>query len=64
MSISYRLLGILLEIAPNGVAQEQCSTMYREAQAEGATEEQLQVMMAGVIVDGRMHGNWPWTVMS
>jgi hypothetical protein len=60
LSKSYRLLGIVQEYAPTGKEQEMVAEIYRQAQKEGRTEDDLVLMMAGFICDGLRHGNWPW----
>lgn len=65
--VSYRLLGVLQSIAPDGPAQERCAAIYREAWADVQANDrqdadrQVAAIMAGALVDGFRHGNWPWT---
>jgi len=57
--ISYKLLSILLELAPNPEAQAKATQFYNNT---GPVEDDLERSrrMAGVIYDGLAYGNWPW----
>jgi hypothetical protein len=60
VSNGYNLLGILQNYAPNGDAQKSCTEMYWKLCRSGMTDEEIDLAMAGAIVDGLRHGNWPW----
>lgn len=60
---SYQLLGILMEYAPNGDAQFECSQLRNSMIADGMSEDEVVRQLAGVLVDGLSHGNWPWTAL-
>jgi hypothetical protein len=57
---AYSLLRILQHYAPDGPAQEACSRLLHEMQAEGASGRYLDMMLAGMLLDGLRDGNWPW----
>jgi hypothetical protein len=58
----YKLLTVLQSYAPDEAAQVLVTKQLHEAQAEGASESALELMLAGAIVDGLRFGNWPWIV--
>ena len=55
------LLGVLFDYAPDGPAQEQCVKMVWQAEADHAKTEEITAMLAGALLNGIRHGNWPWT---
>lgn len=59
-SNGYALLGVLQAYAPNGPAQQLCTNMVHKAQADGASDKEVEQMLANAISDGLTHGNWPW----
>lgn len=59
---AYTLLGVLLAHAPDRSAQAVTSAWYNRIQADGAYGGTLEMTVAGALVDGLRHGNWPWTV--
>lgn len=61
MPISYRLLGMLQEEAPDAQAQSTCAAVYNQAVHDGNTEERLKAIMSGLLFSGYSTGNWPWT---
>jgi hypothetical protein len=58
---SYWLLGILQSHAPTGKEQAQLTDLYNQMRADGVDEVDLQEQLAGILLDGLRHGNWPWT---
>ncbi len=56
---AYKLLGILQDHAPNGIAQEQCSKLFRDASLEPNTD--VELCMVSALYDGLVSGNWPWS---
>lgn len=60
-SNGYALLGILQSYAPNGPAQQHCTNMVHRAEADGASDLDIEKMLASALSDGLNHGNWPWT---
>lgn len=54
------LLGILQEYAPTGTEQQKCTEIYLAMQQDGITGNDLILRLAGMLVDGLRHGNWPW----
>ena len=66
--LSYRLLGMLQEIAPTGSEQQRCATLYNELKMRfvsttpALSENALAGKMAMILHDGLTYDNWPWTV--
>jgi hypothetical protein len=61
-TISYRLLGFIqAEYCPYGTAQALMADLYNKAVDKGATDAELQLMLASVVVDGLKTDVWPWS---
>ena len=56
-----RLLGILIEECPNGIAQAAASTHYNEMLKAGESHKSIMQSLAGALYDGLAYGNWPTT---
>jgi len=63
MNRAYTLLGVLLDYAPNGVAQAIATVRYNEMKADPhMMAADIEVTLASMIVDGLRYGNWPWSL--
>lgn len=60
-SNAYRLLGILQSHAPTATEQQMCTELTWKAESDGATHEDIEKMLVGVLSDGLNYGNWPWS---
>jgi ribosomal protein L7/L12 len=56
---SAAILSIALELAPDGKVQEALVLIRRDMQAAGEDDRTITLSLAGAIVDGLRHGNWP-----
>jgi hypothetical protein len=56
----YLLLGVMQDYAPNTEAQKIAAAHLKKMQSGGATEKEIDLAMAGALLDGLRHGNWPW----
>lgn len=56
-TIAYKILGILLHIAPDRMGQERCVALYK---SESGPSEKQDKMMVMALANGYAHGNWPW----
>lgn len=55
------LLAILQDYAPNGPAQQKCTELLWSLQKTwGANYDKINEHLAGALIDGLRHGNWPW----
>jgi hypothetical protein len=63
MKQSYILHGVLLHRAPDAKAQELCTAIYNRMQADGLTEDRIQLNIVQALNDGLAHGNWPWKIV-
>lgn len=54
------LLAMLQDHAPDGAAQQRCTTLVWEAERDGATPADVEKMLVTALSDGLNHGNWPW----
>lgn len=54
------LLAALQSYAPNGDAQVKAAELVQNAQRHGANDDEVIEALAGAILDGLRHGNWPW----
>jgi hypothetical protein len=59
---SYKLLAVLQHYAPTGAEQERCAHFLAEMQLGGDTQQEIDAALAGALLDGLRHGNWPWAV--
>jgi hypothetical protein len=59
-SNAYKLLGILQNHAPTGKEQQCCSELANAMEADNLSELQMETLLAGCLLDGLQHGNWPW----
>lgn len=55
------LLNVLKSHAPSATAQIVCEVMLSYAVQAESSENDLQLLLAGMLVDGISFGNWPWT---
>ena len=57
-----RVVSTLVELAPDGPAQEKIVDLYRELRREYGIGNNHQVLKAlvGILYDGLAYGNWPW----
>ena len=56
MEDSYVILGLLQKRAPNGTEQKKLANEYNKIPTE---EDRLRWTVTS-LVDGILHGNWPW----
>lgn len=60
---AYNLLSTIRAYAPDGPAQGVVSEAYNRAYVDSHGESEPVVkMLAGVLLDGLNHGNWPWVL--
>jgi hypothetical protein len=60
---SYSLLEVLLHYAPDADARDRMQVDYNTLAAEcGANLDQLNLVLAGAIVQGLIDGDWPWVI--
>ena len=52
-------LRVCVMASPNGIVQENFGAMYRNMQADSLSDEEMTIQLAGALVDGLRHGNWP-----
>jgi hypothetical protein len=57
-----KLLMVLQSYAPDASAQQTCSRIVHELQRCGESDREIDLTLAGCLVDGLRHGNWPWIV--
>jgi hypothetical protein len=62
--VSYQILAILQQYAPNSDAEAKCTEYLARMQRDGATTREVALAMAGALVDGLRHGNWIWNATS
>jgi hypothetical protein len=55
-----RLLSVLCDYAPTNDAAQIVSDGYNAMIRDGMTDGAIEAALAGAIVDGLNHGNWPW----
>lgn len=59
--ITHDLVGIVQHYAPTSTEQGMVSHILNMAALDGASERDQHLLLAGMLVDGLRHGNWPWT---
>lgn len=55
------LINVLSHHAPDEKAEDAIAEMVAKARADGASEELIEKYLAMALVDGLVHGTWPWT---
>lgn len=54
------LVRVLRSYCPDDAAKAQVTAWARTAADDGAEPDQVVAMLAGWLLDGLVHGNWPW----
>lgn len=61
---SASVLALLQGYAPNGAAQQACSDMYNQMQADGLNEREVSRRMVSALHEGLSYDLWPWSGQS
>jgi hypothetical protein len=56
----YQLLAVLQRYAPDHEAKARCTEYLARMQRDGATQKEVDLAMAGALLDGLRYGNWLW----
>jgi hypothetical protein len=58
----FHLLKVLRAYAPNEAARLQCDELLDTVRRDlGENTAEVDKVLAGALLDGLRHGNWPWT---
>jgi hypothetical protein len=64
LDTSYQLLAVLQRYAPDREAKAKCTRYMARMQRDGATQKEVDLAMAGALLDGLRYGNWIWNTTS